>query len=113
MQTLIFLIVLFNYKKKINLAESTNTSKMKKKIIILCLFSPFYLLLIQDLINVITSRYNIRRIGLTLWGGGAMTFAHVSILKLIDSVGIKVNYIFGISMGGILGGLYAMGYSVS
>ena len=30
---------------------------------------------------------------------------------MIDSLGIKIDYITGTSMGGILGGLYAMGYN--
>ncbi|PXW17711.1 NTE family protein [Chryseobacterium sp. CBTAP 102] len=49
--------------------------------------------------------------GLALSGGGAKGFAHIGILKMIDSLGIKVDYITGTSMGGILGGLYAMGYN--
>ncbi|REC44076.1 patatin-like phospholipase family protein [Chryseobacterium pennipullorum] len=49
--------------------------------------------------------------GLALSGGGAKGFAHIGILKIIDSLGIKVDYITGTSMGGILGGLYAMGYN--
>ncbi len=51
------------------------------------------------------------KFGLALSGGGAKGFAHIGILKMIDSLGIKVNYITGTSMGGILGGLYAMGYN--
>ncbi len=51
------------------------------------------------------------RFGLALSGGGAKGFAHIGILKMIDSLGIKVDYITGTSMGGILGGLYAMGYN--
>lgn len=50
------------------------------------------------------------KFGLVLSGGGAKGFAHIGILKMIDSLGIKVDYITGTSMGGILGGLYAMGY---
>jgi NTE family protein len=51
------------------------------------------------------------KFGLALSGGGAKGFAHIGILKMIDSLGIKVDYITGTSMGGILGGLYAMGYN--
>ena len=51
------------------------------------------------------------KFGLALSGGGAKGFAHIGILKIIDSLGIKVDYITGTSMGGILGGLYAMGYN--
>jgi len=51
------------------------------------------------------------KIGLTLSGGGAKGLAHIGILKAIDSAGLKVDYITGTSMGGILGALYAIGYS--
>jgi len=51
------------------------------------------------------------RIGVTLSGGGAKGLAHIGILKAIDSAGIKVFAITGTSMGSIIGGLYAAGYS--
>lgn len=51
------------------------------------------------------------RIGVTLSGGGAKGLAHIGILKAIDSAGLKVDYITGTSMGSIVGGLYAIGYS--
>jgi NTE family protein len=51
------------------------------------------------------------KIGLTLSGGGARGLAHIGILKAIDSAGLKVDYITGTSMGSIIGGLYAAGYS--
>ncbi|MDR2205637.1 MAG: patatin-like phospholipase family protein [Flavobacteriaceae bacterium] len=51
------------------------------------------------------------KIGLSLSGGGAKGFAHVGVLKVIDSLGIKIDYIAGTSMGAIVGGLYASGYS--
>lgn len=50
-------------------------------------------------------------IGVTLSGGGAKGLAHIGILKAIDSAGLKVDYVTGTSMGSILGGLYAVGYS--
>lgn len=51
------------------------------------------------------------KIGLVLSGGGAKGFAHIGVLKVIDSLGIKVDYIAGTSMGAIVGSLYASGYS--
>ncbi len=50
-------------------------------------------------------------IGLALSGGGAKGLAHIGILKALDSAGVKVDYITGTSMGSIIGGLYASGYS--
>ena len=51
------------------------------------------------------------KIGLVLSGGGAKGFAHIGVLKVIDSLGIKVDYVAGTSMGAIIGSLYASGYS--
>lgn len=51
------------------------------------------------------------KIGLVLSGGGAKGLAYIGLLKKIDSLGIKISYITGTSMGGVIGGLYAMGYS--
>jgi NTE family protein len=53
------------------------------------------------------------RIGLTLSGGGAKGFAHIGVLHIIDSLGLKVDYISGTSMGSIVGGLYSAGYSAA
>lgn len=51
------------------------------------------------------------KIGLVLSGGGAKGLAHIGVLKVIDSLGVKIDYIGGTSMGAIIGGLYASGYS--
>ncbi|MGV8135001.1 MAG: patatin-like phospholipase family protein [Mangrovibacterium sp.] len=49
--------------------------------------------------------------GVVLSGGGAKGVAHISVLKAIEEAGIPVDYIVGTSMGAIIGGLYAIGYS--
>ncbi len=51
------------------------------------------------------------KIGLVLSGGGAKGFAHIGALKVIRDAGIEVDYIAGTSMGSLVGGLYAIGYS--
>lgn len=51
------------------------------------------------------------KIGLVLSGGGAKGFAHVGVLKIIDELGIPIDYIAGTSMGSLIGGFYAIGYS--
>lgn len=53
------------------------------------------------------------KIGLVLSGGGAKGLAHIGVLKVIDSLGIKVDYISGTSMGAVVGGLYASGYNAN
>ncbi|WP_245731694.1 patatin-like phospholipase family protein [Thiocapsa roseopersicina] len=50
-------------------------------------------------------------IGLALSGGGARGAAHVGVLKMLEKMGIPVDYVAGTSMGAVIGGLYAMGMS--
>lgn len=51
------------------------------------------------------------KVGLVLSGGGAKGLAHIGVLKVMDSLGVKVDYVAGTSMGAIVGALYASGYS--
>jgi NTE family protein len=51
------------------------------------------------------------KVGVVLGGGGAKGAAHIGVLKYLEEVGIPVDYVAGTSMGSIIGGLYAMGYS--
>lgn len=47
------------------------------------------------------------KFGIALGGGGARGLAHIGVLKVLDSEGIKINYITGCSIGAVVGGLYA------
>ncbi|MCH4551918.1 patatin-like phospholipase family protein [Aestuariibaculum lutulentum] len=51
------------------------------------------------------------KVGLVLSGGGAKGLAHIGVLKVLDSLGVKVDYVAGTSMGAVVGGLYASGYT--
>ena len=51
------------------------------------------------------------KIGLALGGGGAKGAAEVGVLKVLEEAGIHVDCIAGASIGAIVGGLYAAGYS--
>ncbi len=51
------------------------------------------------------------KIGLALSGGGARGLTQIGILKVLERENILVDYIAGTSMGGVIGGLYATGYS--
>lgn len=53
------------------------------------------------------------KVGLVLSGGGAKGMAHIGALKIIEEAGIRIDYIGGTSMGAIVGGLYASGYSAN
>lgn len=50
------------------------------------------------------------KVGLVLGGGGAKGAAEVGVLKVIEEVGVPIDYIAGTSIGAILGGLYSTGY---
>jgi NTE family protein len=50
-------------------------------------------------------------LALVLSGGGARGFAHIGVLDVLDSAGVKVDLIVGTSIGASIGGLYAAGYS--
>lgn len=51
------------------------------------------------------------KVGIVLSGGGAKGLAHIGVLKVIDSLGVRIDYVAGTSMGAIVGSLYASGYS--
>lgn len=52
-----------------------------------------------------------KKVGLVLEGGGALGLAHVGVIEWLEENHIPVDYIAGTSMGGLIGGMYAMGYS--
>lgn len=51
-------------------------------------------------------------VALVLSGGGAKGAAHIGVIRYLETVGIPVDMIIGTSMGGLVGGLYALGYNV-
>ena len=51
------------------------------------------------------------KICVVLSGGGARGFAHVGVLKFLESQHIPIDCIAGTSMGAVIGGLYAAGLS--
>lgn len=53
------------------------------------------------------------RIGLVMSAGGAFGLAHIGVLKVLERENIPVSFISANSMGSIIGGLYAVGYSPS
>lgn len=49
--------------------------------------------------------------GLVLSGGGAKGIAHIGVIKALEENDIPIDYVAGTSMGAIVGGLYASGYT--
>ncbi len=50
-------------------------------------------------------------VALVLSGGGAKGAAHVGVIRYVEELGIPVDMVLGTSMGGLIGGLYALGYT--
>lgn len=48
---------------------------------------------------------------MVLSGGGAKGVSHIGVIRALEENGIPIDYIAGTSMGAIIGGLYASGYS--
>ncbi|WP_313805507.1 patatin-like phospholipase family protein [Flavobacterium sp.] len=76
---------------------------MKKLFLLIVFFSVVFSAIAQE-----TKK---PKIGVVLSGGGAKGLAHIGVLKVLEEAGVKVDYIGGTSMGAIVGGLYASGYS--
>lgn len=52
-------------------------------------------------------------VALVLSGGGAKGAAHVGALRYLESIGMPVDIVLGTSIGGLVGGLYSVGYRSS
>lgn len=52
-----------------------------------------------------------QRVAVVLSGGGAKGLAHIGAIKALEEHGIPIDYVVGTSMGGVVGGFYAAGYS--
>ncbi|MBK7172340.1 MAG: patatin-like phospholipase family protein [Bacteroidales bacterium] len=60
-----------------------------------------------------TSLVQAQKVAVVLSGGGAKGVCHIGVLKALEEACIPIDYIAGTSMGAIIGGLYAAGYSPS
>lgn len=62
-------------------------------------------------LNGIRRTENRPTVALVLSGGGAKGAAHVGVIKYLEEQQIPIDVVIGTSMGGLMGGLYSMGYS--
>ena len=53
------------------------------------------------------------KVALVLSGGGARGFAHIGVLRVLEELRVPVDIVTGTSMGAIVGGLYAAGYTAA
>lgn len=65
----------------------------------------------QDTVRTIKKAEGRPTVAVVLAGGGAKGVAHIEALRQIEEAGIPVDLVVGTSMGSIIGGAYAMGYS--
>ncbi|MCX6267262.1 MAG: patatin-like phospholipase family protein [Bacteroidetes bacterium] len=52
-----------------------------------------------------------QRVAVVLSGGAAKGGAHIGVLRALEEQQVPINYIIGTSIGAVVGGLYAAGYS--
>ena len=50
-------------------------------------------------------------VALVLSGGGAKGAAQIGVLKYLESIDMPIDMVLGTSMGGLIGGIYALGYT--
>jgi NTE family protein len=73
---------------------------------------PFLILFVFVIFSQLAFAQNKKpKVAVVLSGGGAKGIAHIPLLQALDSLGIVPDLIIGTSMGSIIGGFYAMGYS--
>src|SRR5260370_20588002 len=53
------------------------------------------------------------RVGIALSGGAARGLAHIGVLRVLEEAGMPVDVVAGTSMGSVIGGLYAVGYTAA
>ncbi|QWA27289.1 patatin-like phospholipase family protein [Pseudomonas sp. RC3H12] len=73
----------------------------------------FCLLLMLTSITLHAAETARPKIGLVLSGGAARGLAHIGVLKALEEQGVRIDAIAGTSMGAVVGGLYASGYSIA
>ena len=54
-----------------------------------------------------------KKVAVVLCGGGAMGTIHIGALKVLEEAGMPIDMVTGTSMGGIIGGMYAVGYDAA
>lgn len=50
-------------------------------------------------------------VALVLSGGGARGYAHIGVIEELEKAGVPIDMVLGTSMGSMIGGMYAAGYS--
>jgi NTE family protein len=82
----------------------------RSQIILKNSISALFLILLS--VNAVSQETQRRpTVGLVLSGGGAHGIAHLGVIMVMEEAGLRPDYITGVSMGSIIGGMYSIGYS--
>jgi NTE family protein len=85
---------------------------MKTSGIRFCRIDSIRILLLVSKLLLIASQVTYgQKVGLVLSGGGAKGATHIGVIRALEEEGIPIDYITGTSMGAIIGGLYAIGWT--
>ena len=68
-----------------------------------------WLIFILSLLSV--SLVKAQTVGVVLSGGGAKGLYHIGVLQALEENNVAIDYVAGTSMGSIIAGLYAAGYT--
>lgn len=88
---------------RIKALNTANSSGVKIQLIRIIITICFAAAAIQPVIA--------QKVAVVLSGGGSRGTAHIGVLKALEENNIPVDYIAGTSIGALVGGLYAAGYS--
>ncbi len=70
-----------------------------------------FLFILAAVATISTSAQSRPKIGLALSGGGAKSMTHIGVIRELERMGIRPDYISGTSMGAVIGAMYAKGFS--
>ena len=68
---------------------------------------------IRKKMDEIRSKRHRPTVALVLSGGGAKGSAHVGVIRYLESIRMPIDLVMGTSMGGLVGGLYSLGYDAA
>ena len=62
--------------------------------------------------NELMKHFKKKKVGLVLGSGGAKGLSHIGVIKLLEEMDVKIDFIAGSSIGALIGGAYASGLSI-
>jgi len=74
-------------------------------------YAPQVAVLVVFILLLLSPAVFSQKVGLVLSGGGAKGATHIGVIRALEEEGIPIDYVTGTSMGAIIGGLYAIGWS--